>query len=485
VTRFRWSRALVARKHRRSTAGVAMPAASASPSSYTDQSFRPVEVRVPAVMFNDLRAHVEDRTLGEEAGFLLCCSARTADVETLVAREWVPVPQEEIVARDQDYVVSWTARFNSAMIARANESGAALVLVHSHGPTPHPGVAGGDLRNAKQLFPGISRLLPSRPSGTIVLGADVAAGQFWVDGHRAGELEVIKVVGAPTMRWPRPSGHAGVRFERARLDRQTRAIGARSDEQLRNATVAVVGLSGGGSHCCQQLAHMGVGTVIVVDSQIVEDANRGRMVGSIQGDVDTTLKTDVMTRMIKAIDPAITVVPVPYAFPDPAALSALKRADVIVGCVDRFGVRSDINTFCRRYHVPYVDVGVNITTEGGKLRRATGQVVAVTPDSPCARCTPLLSDAVLAKEQKERPVGYDLNPEAGDPQVISMNGTLSSEACNVVLDLITGYAGGSRTPGWWMYDGRVGTLVRCDLPPRRPGCPACAEQGAADPIPRP
>lgn len=152
---------------------------------------------------------------------------------------------------------------------------------------------------------------------------------------------------------------------------------------------------------------------------------------------------------------------------------------VLVGTLS---VGAQINAFCRRHHLPLVDVGLNIETgDGGHLLRADGQVICILPDSPCLQCTPLVSDAVLERERRERPPGYDLNPDAeGDPQVVSMNGTLASEAANIVLDLITGFSGGARGAGWWQYDGRRGDLYRADLPPRRVGCPACAEAGHGD-----
>jgi hypothetical protein len=128
-------------------------------------------------------------------------------------------------------------------------------------------------------------------------------------------------------------------------------------------------------------------------------------------------------------------------------------------------------------------VGLNIETDDeGQLSRAYGQVIVVLPDSPCMQCTPLLSDAVLAWEKRERPPGYDLNPDAtGDPQVVSMNGTLASEAVNIVLDLITGFSAGARGAGWWQYDGRGGALYAASLPPHRADCPACAEAAHGDP----
>src|SRR5207302_72888 len=128
-----------------------------------------------------------------------------------------------------------------------------------------------------------------------------------------------------------------------------------------------------------------------------------------------------------------------------------------------------------------VDIGMTILTESERLGLAHGQLVVVTPDSSCLRCGPLLSDAALERERAARPPGYDRNPEAlGDPQVVSMNGVLASEAANSVLNLITGYAGKARGAGWWSYDGRRGALVPCAPPPRRGDCPACAEQGHGD-----
>ena len=118
-------------------------------------------------------------------------------------------------------------------------------------------------------------------------------------------------------------------------------------------------------------------------------------------------------------------------------LEALKTADEIVSCVDSFAVRAQLAEFGRRHLVPMIDIGMGIETVAGTLRAADGQMIVTVPSSACARCTPLLSDAVLARERAERPPGYDLNLDAGDPQVVSINGTLAAEACNSVLDLLT------------------------------------------------
>src|SRR5207302_9025081 len=160
-----------------------------------------------------------------------------------------------------------------------------------------------------------------------------------------------------------------------------------------------------------------------------------------------------MRRMIRRIDPRIRVREVRARFQAQAAIDALKPVDVVVSCVDTYSAREAINAFCRRYHLPLIDIGMTILTEDERLRIASGQLVMVLPGAPCLRCSPLLTDLVLERERAEQPPGYDRNPDAtGAPQVASMNGVLASEAVNCALDLITGYSGDARGPMWWGYD---------------------------------
>lgn len=444
---------------------------------------RDIDLRVPAVLFRELRRHVEDFSEGEQAGFLICGRASAPSGGTvLLARGWIPTPPDQVRRDRRGYMLAWSASFNASVLDRADELDGGAVLVHSHGDSVRPRLSDPDIRNASGLFPAFTRLLPGRPCGSIVIGDRAASGVFWTDGVVVATLRTLHVVGAPLEKWrPEPQSLTATR---RRLDRQNRAIGAKSDARLAEATVAAIGLSGGGSHVIQQLGHQGVGHLIGIDDQLVEEVQLGRMVGAREEDVDTVFKTAAMKRLVESIDHQIVFDEIRERFPAVRARQALLGADVVVACVDTFSAREQINAFCRRHHLPLVDIGMNIKTDDSRrLISANGQVIVVTPDSPCLRCGPLLSDAVLERERKERPRGYDLNPDAlGDPQVVSMNGVLASEAVNTVLDLITGYSNGARGPGWWLYDGRAGSLQRYDLPPRRPGCPACAEQGHGHPI---
>jgi molybdopterin/thiamine biosynthesis adenylyltransferase len=268
---------------------------------------------------------------------------------------------------------------------------------------------------------------------------------------------------------------------RPRLDRQSLAIGPHADAALRRARVAVIGVSGGGSHVVQQLAHMGIGTLIPIDDQLVEESNLGRLVGARAADVDETKKVEVARRLAGGIDPEIKVEQVEARFPEASVIEALKSADVVVSCVDRFDVREGINAFCRRHLIPQIDIGIELHSNGERLVSADGQMIVSLPGQPCLRCW-FLTDALLEAERRRHPPGYDANSDApGEAQVVSMNAVLAAEACNSVLDLITGYSRGARGPAFWQYEGRAGEMTRHDLPSRREDCPACAEEGLGDP----
>ena len=452
---------------------------SASPAPVAPVAPLTVEVRIEAEMLAAVREHVEDFSRGEEAGFLVCSVSALVDGFVLIAREWLRVPESEIERNAHGSVLSWSAKFNGEALQRAFDLDATLVLVHSHGRS-RPRFSPDDSRKEPPLFAPASRMLDPFPTGSLLLGHGDAVGSFWQAGQQGPLFRRLVVLGDTIDVWRAEPLEPRAR---TRLDRLAPVIGPEGDAKLADARVAVIGISGGGSHVVQQLAHQGVGTIIPVDDEIIDETNLGRVVGATYLDIDRTKKVDLAERVATGVAPDIEVVKVDGRFPSEKAIAKLKTADVVVSCVDTFRAREDINAFCRRYAIPLVDIGMTITTRGERLARADGQVIVSMPGRPCMRCW-FLTDAVLEEEERLRPAGYNRDPHApGDPQVVSMNGTLASEACNCVLDLITGYSGGERAARWfWQYDGRRGELERVDLPSHRPDCPACAERRLGDPV---
>ena len=447
------------------------PAADASP--------RMLDVRIDRDRFRVVCAHVEDFSRGEEAGYLLCSISRLPDRDVLLAREWMPVPEWAIERNAHGSVLSWSSTFNSEALQRAHDMHATLVLVHSHG-LPNPVFSRDDRRKEAPVFAPFSRMLDPLPTGMLLLGQGDATGSFWLGGRKDVVFRRLVIIGETVDIWhsvqlPRPK-----RAVRKRLVRQAPVVGPDGDAKLAETKVAIIGASGGGSHVVLQEAHQGVGTLMPLDDEMIDESNLGRVVGAVEDDIDKTTKTALAKRVATGIDSSIRVIEVEARFPSPEAIAALKDADFVVACVDTFRAREAINVFCRRYLIPLVDIGMIIRTQQERLVLADGQVIVSLPGRPCMRCW-FITDAVLAKERRERPPGYDQSPDAGgEPQVVSMNGTLASEACNCVLDLVTGYSGGMRGAKFWQYEGRTGQLEQHPLPSHRPNCPACAEEGLGD-----
>jgi len=214
-----------------------------------------------------------------------------------------------------------------------------------------------------------------------------------------------------------------------RFSRQS-FLGERSEATLRSLTIGVVGLGGGGSHIVQQLAHVGVGRFILFDPQRIEDSNLNRLVGATEKDiVRKELKTTIARRLIKRINPTAIVHAVPKSWRHEA--EKLRWCDLIVGCVDTYQTRSELEIQARRYLVPYLDLGMDVheQQDGGFL--VAGQVILSMPGEPCMRCMRFLRTELLEDEARR------YGDVGGRPQVVWPNGILASTAVCVLVNLFT------------------------------------------------
>lgn len=212
------------------------------------------------------------------------------------------------------------------------------------------------------------------------------------------------------------------------LDRQG-FLGSESVTTITAARAGIVGLCGGGSHVAQQLAHIGVGTIKLIDHDCADETNLNRMVGLTQADVDTgAQKTDVLGRVVKAINPKVCVEPYPMRWQTCA--QSLRECTVLFGCVDSFVERDQLESFARRFMIPYIDIGMDVHGEVNE-HFITGQVILSLPGHACMRCMGFLTDTVLNKEARR------YGQAGGKPQVVWPNGTLASIAVGQFMSLLT------------------------------------------------
>jgi molybdopterin/thiamine biosynthesis adenylyltransferase len=120
------------------------------------------------------------------------------------------------------------------------------------------------------------------------------------------------------------------------------------------------------------------------------------------------------------------------AYPSAEAIAALRTVDLIIGCVDGWDTRDDLNTFALEHRIPYIDIAATITP-GENAPRVSGQIAILLPGSACLRCMKLITDERVQASRRQRQ-GYLVGEP--DPQVVSINGTLASEAVTAALLLV-------------------------------------------------
>ncbi|MGY3577830.1 HesA/MoeB/ThiF family protein [Bradyrhizobium sp. USDA 4504] len=235
------------------------------------------------------------------------------------------------------------------------------------------------------------------------------------------------------------------------LDRQS-FLGATSEQRLAEMTVGLVGLGGGNSHVAQQLAHVGVGNFVLVDADHISLTNLNRLIGGTWWYVlKRTAKVTIMKRMIRAINPKARV---EFHLKEwQLAGDALKRCHVIVGGLDNVRSKDELDAFCRRFLIPYIDQGMDVHKLGsGHGHLIAGQVILSEPGSPCLRCLGVVTDQALAEESRK------YGAAGGRPQVVWSNGVLASLAVGLVVQLITPWSRRTRPGAYLSYDGNSGRV---------------------------
>lgn len=234
-------------------------------------------------------------------------------------------------------------------------------------------------------------------------------------------------------------------------------LGAGSEEALKNVRIAIVGLGGGGSHIAQQLAHLGVGNFFLIDPQEIEASNLNRLVGATQSDVDAkTPKVRICERSVKAIRPWAHVEAIQAEWQ--LASDYLKKAHVLFGSVDGYRQRLNLERAARRFCLPYIDIGMDVTRLADGSYAIAGQMIKTLPGGPCMTCIGFLTQGRLNEEE-------DRYGDAGiNPQVVWTNGTLASLAVGAFAQLLTPWTSNTETFGWLELDGNSQLVSRSRQP---------------------
>lgn len=247
-------------------------------------------------------------------------------------------------------------------------------------------------------------------------------------------------------------------YEDAMRERQALLHGDVGNAALRESHVAVVGAGGLGALVVQNITHLGVGRLTVVDPDVVEESNRSRIVDARPedaGNEDATPadddvvpakwstmiaelgkpKVEVLERYVKHVDPDIVYKGILEVAEHKSAMTELLKADMVVLATDTQLSRRIVSHACKQYHRPLVNLGTAIDTEGTLSIASRANISGV--GRPCLDCLGIINDDRLIREQHgEDPEAYGIG--GPQPAVITVNAEAAQRGSWIVHRYLTG-----------------------------------------------
>jgi adenylyltransferase/sulfurtransferase len=196
------------------------------------------------------------------------------------------------------------------------------------------------------------------------------------------ELMIIPSIAGGAGKIAKKNGRPWLEIDRADLKRYSRhlilpEVGLEGQEKLKNSRVLVVGTGGLGSPALMYLAAAGVGTLGLVDFDLVDDSNLQRQIIHGVRDIGRPKIASARDRL-KAINPLINVQGYETRLDRTNAIELFQQYDLVLDGTDNFPTRYLVNDACVLAGIPNVY---------GSIYRFEGQAsVFATPGGPCYRC---------------------------------------------------------------------------------------------------
>jgi sulfur-carrier protein adenylyltransferase/sulfurtransferase len=192
----------------------------------------------------------------------------------------------------------------------------------------------------------------------------------------AGGFVAWQAAGLPWVT-PGPGSLSAVQVERYSRHLRLEEIGLEGQERLREARILIVGAGGLGSPAALYLAAAGIGTLGIVDGDVVDLSNLQRQVLHTTDRVGRP-KVDSAAITLAALNPDVRLVTHRERLTEANAVALMRGYDVIIDASDNFATRYLINDVALDLEVPVVHA--SILGFEGQL------TVFAARGAPCYRC---------------------------------------------------------------------------------------------------
>ncbi|MCP4751349.1 MAG: molybdopterin-synthase adenylyltransferase MoeB [Proteobacteria bacterium] len=248
-------------------------------------------------------------------------------------------------------------------------------------------------------------------------------------------------------------------FTEEQLERYSRHIilndvGLEGQSKMLESRVLIIGAGGLGSPNAFYLAAAGIGTIGIIDNDVVDISNLQRQIIHSTRDIDV-MKVDSAAEKIKALNPDVQVETYRDFVKADNIMGIIQDYDFVIDGTDNFASKFLINDACLMAKIPF--------SHGGILR-FHGQTMTVVPwESACYRCV------------FNEPPPPDAVPSCSEAGVLGVvAGMLGTIQAAEALKYVTG-AGDLLTNALLTFNARTMDFLKVKLK-RQKSCPICGEK---------
>lgn len=401
------------------------------------------QLRLQGRHYKMLKEHLFPGDNKEAVAVILCGRHETAEYSILISHQLLLIPHDECV-RDEHYV-KWKAERVIPFFEEVERKNFALVKIHSH-PTGYPQFSDVDDDSDATFFSAAFNWSETNSihGSAIMLPNGQIFGRSFSRDMSAEPLSRISVAGDEILIWDNETSS----FKNdAFAERTIQAFGEGTYTKLSKLKVGIIGCSGTGSPTIEQLMRLGVGTLVLIDPEPIEEKNLNRIINSKKENIGEN-KVDVLKEAIHKTGLDTKVIPFDKnLFDSKEARCELITCDVLFGCVDSAEGRLLVSALTNFYGIPYIDLGVRLIADGNRgISTIVGSVNYIQPGMSSLLSRGLITlkkleaeglrrtDPEAYKEQVKQKYIEGVNVDS--PAVISINMLISSIALMELLNRI-------------------------------------------------
>lgn len=336
---------------------------------------------------NHLLQHFRAEELQEDLCFALWRPSTGASRYTGIIYKIVLPERED---RELHGNVEFHPHFLSRAINLAVKEKAGLAFIHSHPSDGWQGMSGPDVIAERDIlaFPALATGLPLLG---LTIGADgYWSARFWIKDGKAMQrkwCQKVRVINQDSYKIYCNDHLLAPPKRKDVLKRTFDTWGAKHQNNIARLKVGIVGLGSVGCIVAEAMARIGIGNIVLIDLDRVEEHNLDRLLCGSIDDIGS-YKVDLASRFIKKHSTAdkVNIKALPISVHYNQAYNEVLDCDFLFSCVDRPLARDVLNFISFAHLIPVIDGGIAVTVNKDKTFYAHWRSHLVTPYHQCLRC---------------------------------------------------------------------------------------------------